>query len=174
MRPTHDYTSASLHDLAPSPTPTAAREGALTPYVRAIRAHRRLFGLVVVAVLAGAVAWLAFGSPEYKSTARLLVTPLPQDDRRFLGFELLRGSGDPTRTVQTAAGLIESRLAADQTARTLGSGWTGKKVEDHIQVQPEGESNIVSITATADDRQDAARLANTYARSALSTRARAL
>ena len=174
MRPTRDYTSPTLDELASPQPPTTTRDGALAPYLRAIRAHRVLFALVVVAALAGALAWITLGSPEYKATARLLVTPLPQDDRQFLGFELLRDSGDPTRTVQTAAGLIQSRQAADQTARTLGKDWTGKKVESHIKVQPEGESNIVTVTGAADSGRGSARLANTYARSALSARRRSL
>jgi capsular exopolysaccharide synthesis family protein len=174
MPEAYNYTSASVSELPASPPAAGAGEGALSPYVRAVRAHRLLFALVVLAALAGAVAWVTLGSPEYKSTARLLVTPLPQDDRQFLGFELLRDSGDPTRTVQTAAGLIESRQAADRTAQVLGSDWTGKKVEKHIQVNPEGESNIVTITGTDDSSKGSARLANTYVKSALSSRRKAL
>jgi tyrosine-protein kinase len=161
-------------DLAPPPPIAATGEGAFSPYLRAVRAHRFLFALVVCAALAGAVAWITLGTPKYESTARMLVTPLPQDDRQFLGFELLRDSGDPTRTVQTAAGLIESRQIADQTAKVLDTGWTGKKVEKHIQVNPEGESNIVTITGSDDTPRGSARLANQYAKSALAARAKSL
>lgn len=151
-----------------------ADEGALSPYLRAIRAHKIAFIAIVAAALLGALLWLVIRSPTYEATAQLLVTPLPQDDQEFLGFELLRDSGDPTRTVQTAATLVESRVAAEATARQLGGDWTADKVLDAISIQPEGESNIVAVTAQADDPQLAARIANTFAATSLATRAKAL
>jgi tyrosine-protein kinase len=129
-----------------------------------------VFVLVVLAALLGSAAWLTLKARDYEATARLLVTPLPQDDHDFLGFELLRDSGDPTRTVQTAATLVESRAAAARTAAMLGRGWTADKVRNGVQVKPEGESNIVAVTATAHNAPLSARLANTFVTNSLSQR----
>lgn len=142
--------------------------------MRAIRGHPLVFFLVVLAALGGSVAWLTLKPRQYDASARLLVTPLPQDDRDFLGFDLLRDSGDPTRTVQTAATLVESRPAAAAAARTLNNGWSADRVRNAISVKPEGESNIVAVTATADGARLAARVANTFVDSSLAQRRGAL
>jgi tyrosine-protein kinase len=144
---------------------------ALGQYLSAIRARRVLVALVTVATLAVAIPLLAARTPTYKSTAQLLVNPLPQDDRTFLGTSLLRDSGDPTRTVQTAAALVASPVAARDAARRLGGGLTADDVQQRVDVQPLGESNILSITASASSPGAAARLADQYLSSALAVRA---
>jgi Mrp family chromosome partitioning ATPase/capsular polysaccharide biosynthesis protein len=143
---------------------------ALRPYVRAIRARSLVVALTTIAALGVAAALLATREPTYTSTAELLVTPLPQDDRAFLGTTLLRDSGDPTRTVQTAAALVDSPLAAQRAARRLGGGIDARTVRANVNVQPLGESNILSVTASSTTADGAARLANEFARSALAVR----
>jgi len=147
-----------------------ASEGALGPYLRAIRAHRTLVTIVALAAIVAAVLWIVLRSASYEATANLLINPLPQEDQTFLGLPLLRDSGDPTRTAQTAATLVRSSGAADRTARALGGDWTPRKVLDSISVTPEGESNILAITAKADGADEAKRLADTFARSAIEVR----
>ena len=131
---------------------------AFGPYLRAIRSRALVVALITLAAVGVAAVLLATRSPSYKSTAQLLVSPLPQDDSTFLGTGLLRDSGDPTRTVQTAAALVASPLAADRTARRLGGGLTGSEVSGNVDVQPLGQSNILSVTASSDHarRSDAA------------------
>jgi Mrp family chromosome partitioning ATPase/capsular polysaccharide biosynthesis protein len=143
---------------------------ALRPYVRAIRARSLVVALTTIAALGVAAALLATREPTYTSTAQLLVTPLPQDDRTFLGTTLLRDSGDPTRTVQTAAALVDSPLAARRAARRLGGGIDEQTVQSRVNVQPLGESNVLSVTASSTTADGAARLANEFAQSALAVR----
>jgi len=147
---------------------------ALGPYVRAIRSHALVFVLVTLAALGGAAALLATRSPTYEATAELLVTPLQQDDRTFIGITLLRDSGDPTRTVQTAAALIASPDVARRTAQGLGGSVTQDSVEDAIKVEPLGESNILGVTAQAASASEAATLANRYVRESLELRSELL
>jgi capsular exopolysaccharide synthesis family protein len=145
-------------------------DGALGPYLRAIRARRVLVACVTLLAAAVAVAFLAVRTPSYQAETQLLVTPLPQDDRTFLGIELLRDSGDPTRTVQTAAALIESPQAAAATARTVGMGLTVSDIEDSVEVEPLGESNVVAVVAIAPGAQLAARISREYARQTITLR----
>jgi Mrp family chromosome partitioning ATPase len=145
-------------------------QSSLEAYLRAIRAYWPLVIAVTVAALSASVAMVTLRSPKYEATSRLLVTPLPQDDRTFLGLPVLRDSGDPTRTVQTAATLVKSPDAASLTADRIGHGWTRSEVLDAVSVQPEGATNILDITATAGNAEGAARLANQYARAALDVR----
>jgi len=149
-------------------------EGALGPYLRAIRAH----GLLVIAITALTVAascvWLLSRSDTYEATAQLLVTPLPQDDTTFIGIQILRESGEPTRTTQTAATLVSSRQAAELTAPRVASGWSVERVEDAVEVEPQGESSVLAVTARAGSPGFAARLANEFAAAALEARQLAL
>lgn len=149
-----------------------SEEGALASYLGAVRAHPWVVVLVTLATVGASVVFLATHAPSYEATAELLVDPLPQDDQVFRGMDLIRDTGDPTRTVQTAASLVESRAAADRAAADLQGGWTGEEVLDAVEVDPVGESNILGVTATADDPQEAAQLANEFVDSALAVRER--
>jgi capsular exopolysaccharide synthesis family protein len=135
-------------------------EWALASYIAAIRAHRGAVVLVTLVTVAASIAFLQLRSASYEATADLLVQPLPQDDETFRGLPLVRDTGDPTRTVQTAAALVESQA--------------GQDVGGAVQVNPKGESNILEVTATADSAGDAARIANAYAQEALQARAEEL
>ena len=87
-------------------------EGALGPYLRAIRAHR----LLVIVVMLAAVG--ASHRVDRPASAELpghrehpRSRPLAQEDTQFQGLNAVREAGDPTRTAQTAATLIKSTAA---------------------------------------------------------------
>jgi capsular exopolysaccharide synthesis family protein len=153
LRPTLHRRLALPLENAPGP---ARQEWALASYLAAIRAHWLAVVLITLAAVGASLAFLTLRSEEYEATAELLVQAQPQDDETFLGLPLLRDTGDPTRTVQTAAALVESQ---------------GPRVGAAIEVNPEGESNILAVTATADTPERAAALANEYARGVLDARA---
>jgi Mrp family chromosome partitioning ATPase/capsular polysaccharide biosynthesis protein len=146
------------------------REGALSPYLRAIQAHRLVFVLIVVATVAAAAIWTSTSKKEYSATAQILVTPVSQNNQSLLGLDLLRESGDPTRTVQTAAALVETRSAAEKAAKTLGGGRTPQQLLGSVSVQPEGESDVLDVTATAPSPASAATISNAFASAALAIR----
>jgi capsular exopolysaccharide synthesis family protein len=163
----------SVVDFTPPAAPPEHTEGALEPYVRAIRTHWRVVVLVTLAALAGSVAWLVLRTPDYEATAQVLVAPLAQDETTFEGVDVLRADpSESTRTVQTAATLVDSAEAAELTARRLGPGWDRVRVQTAVEVEPQGQSNILSITAVAEGAELAARVANTFARSSLDVRGR--
>lgn len=155
--------------------PASPSEGALEPYLRALRAHWKLVTLVTLVTVGFSIFWLSVRSPHYDATAQMLVTPVAVDDTTFEGVDVLRGdTSDATRTVQTAAALIESPEAADATARRVGRGQTRASVEAAVKVATRGETNILGIKATASNPQLATDLANTYAQTALEQRATAI
>ena len=119
-------------------------------------------------------AWLAARSPTYTATSQLLIKPLPATDRTFLGVEFIQDSGDPTRTAQTAASIVDSPEAAAFAARRLHSDWTPARMRSATSVTPEGQSNNIDIEATAARAEDAARVANAYAAAVLTARAQLL
>ena len=150
--------------------PPVQQQGALGPYLRAIGSHRWTVLLITALTVGACATWLAVRAPTYEAKAELLVTPLPQSDTTFLGVQVLRESSEPTRTMQTAATLVTSRRTAQLTAARLGGDWTTQDVEDAVSVKPQGESNIVAVTAHDDVAADAARIANIYAAAALENR----
>jgi Mrp family chromosome partitioning ATPase/capsular polysaccharide biosynthesis protein len=146
------------------------RDGALSSYVRAIRAYPLLVAAITLVAVAVCGIWLSSRAPRYIAQAQLLVTPLPNQDQLFLGVQLLRDAGDPTRTVQTAGTLIQSPSIADAAAARIGPGWTRTRVQDAVGVETVGESDVLGITAKADDPNLAARIANAYQDAALGVR----
>jgi capsular polysaccharide biosynthesis protein len=137
-----------------------------------IRARPAVVILVALATVVASAVYLAVRSPDYEATTKLLVQPIPADDQTFLGLPLLRDTGDPVRTMQTAAGLVESPAAAALVVKDQGGDTTTKKVLDKVKVSPEGQSNILGVTGTAGSADSAARLADQFSRAVLQVRSR--
>jgi Mrp family chromosome partitioning ATPase len=151
-----------------------APESALSTYLRALKSHWVVFTLIVLATVGAAVAWTIVRAPSYQAAARILVSPVPADDRTFVGVQVVRDTGDPTRTVQTAATLVESKDAAARTARSIGPGWSAGQVAEAVTVEPLGQSNVLAVRAEAETPEQAARIATEFARSALLVRSEAV
>ena len=118
-----------------------------------------VFILVSATALVAAGTWAIVRTPQWGATARILVSPLEQGDRTYVGTPVVRESAsDPTRTMQTASTLIDSRNAANRAAQALGDGWTGAEVADAVTVQTEGESNVLAVRATASDARGLSRV----------------
>jgi Mrp family chromosome partitioning ATPase/capsular polysaccharide biosynthesis protein len=156
---------------APGPTaPGEPGEGALGSYLRAVRTHIVLVVAITVATGIAALAWGQMRTPSYEATAQMLITPISSDDTTYLGLPLVRDTGDPPRTLQTAATLIDSPRAAQLTARRLGGKWTQRRVEKAVNVSPEGQSSIVDVVASASSANQSAHVANAYAHSVIDAR----
>lgn len=108
--------------------------------------------------------------PSYTATTRVVVTPLEQWDRTFLGISLLRDSGDATRTAATAAAEMNSPRAAIVTSDYLGSGWTPESVAAAVKVSAFEETNVIEIVAQSDDADKAEKLAEGFANATLADR----
>jgi capsular polysaccharide biosynthesis protein len=157
-------------DTAPEVSTSTQPETPLGSYARAIRAHSGLVMVAILAALAASIAYVAVREPEYQASARLLIDPASSDDEVLLGLPVVRDAGDPTRTAQTAADLLHSPRAAEETARRAGAGWTTQSVLDAVTVEPAGQSNILAVTAVADSPAGAADLANDFADATLADR----
>ncbi|HSD23023.1 MAG TPA: hypothetical protein VLB79_01715 [Solirubrobacterales bacterium] len=123
-----------------------------------------------MATVFASLLFVAVRSPDYEATANLLVQPIAADDQTFLGLPLIRDTGDPVRTMQTAASLVESQAAAARVAAEPGEDLTPNEILDRIKVSPEGQSNILAVTAKGNSADDAALLANRFSRAVLAVR----
>jgi Mrp family chromosome partitioning ATPase len=151
-------------------SPEKAPQQAVGPYLRAVQRHWR-FVLIVTALTALVATYTALrGGKTYQASASVLVTPLPQSDPNFIGIGVVMDTGEPARTVQTAAALIGSAEAAGATAAAMGHGWTTEGVQKAVSVTPLGQSDVLSITATGSSPSESARLANEFAKAAVTAR----
>jgi Mrp family chromosome partitioning ATPase/capsular polysaccharide biosynthesis protein len=164
---------ASERELGFEP-PRHSEGGAAGGLLGAIRRHPLLIAIVSVQVAIVALLWSAAREREYEASAQVLVTPLPEDGGSDPRLPVLRTSSDRTRVVQTAANLLDSPDASAIASRRLGPGFSAGRVEGMVDVLPEGESDVLAVTAKADDPEVAARVANEYARAALEARGRVL
>lgn len=129
---------------------------------------------VLVATVVGACAWLTLRPASYVAAAELVVNPIDKEDTNLRGLPLVFGLGDPIRTIQTAAAVVESRQIAGVAAKRLGAPWTAQRVLEAIEIRPQGQTDLLEVRATAERAAVAARLANEYARSVLQVRAQEL
>jgi Mrp family chromosome partitioning ATPase/capsular polysaccharide biosynthesis protein len=152
-------------------TPPPRAEEAAGTYLQAIGRYWPLvFGSVLLAVLAGLIT-LSRSGHNYEASASILVSPLSSADPTFNGTGVVIETGDPARTVQTAAALLNSRRASMMAAKAMGSGWDEARVQDAVNVTPRGQSNMLAVTARAPTAAEASKLATAFARSAVTSRA---
>ena len=133
----------------------------LSRYLEILRERAGLILMTVAATLALAVIYLAVADKQYKAQADLLVTPV-QGDEVFNGLPVLRESNDPTRDVETAAQLVTTRDVARQAAQMLEGNPDEEDLLGKVEAAPVAQSNIVAITAKADDPKLAAQIANAF------------
>lgn len=155
----------------PAP-PQATVEEAAGTYLRALRRYWPLVLGSVVVSAAVAFFTTSRSGDTYEATASILVSPLGGADATFAGTGVVTDTGDPTRTVQTAAALLDSPRAAALTASAMGGRWTENGVQAAVTVAPRGQSNVLGATARASTAEDASRLANTFAQAAVATRSK--
>ena len=118
------------------------------PAALAVLRRRIWLVLLCVTVAAGsALALSLLQQAEYSATASLLFRS-PDVSGNLLGGEASPGAQDPTREAATNTALASLQVVADRTAKALGGGLTGADVSSNVDVQAQGEANLVSVTAT--------------------------
>ena len=137
------------------------------------RALRHRWWLVALcAIVAGALAayWCHQNPRDFEAQSTVLVDPVPDDDQTFTGIPVLHQAGSPDRAVRTAAGLLDTDRAARLSAARLGPDWTAARVREQTSVTQRDGSNLVEVAGRDEDAPQAARLASTYATTALAVR----
>jgi Mrp family chromosome partitioning ATPase len=149
--------------------PATAEEAAGT-YIQALVRYWPVVAGTVVLSVAIALFTLSRSGDTYQASASVLVSPLGASDPTFTGTGVVIDTGDPARTVQTAAALLNSPRAASLAASALGGGWTEGGVRGAVSVTPRGQSNVLAVTARASTPEDASNLANAFAHAAVQAR----
>ncbi len=132
----------------------------LQTFLRVIRRRLGVILLAIVLVPVAAYARSATQQKQYSASASLLFRD-PHFDQRLFGSDFWETT-DPVREAATNFKLVSLRVVADRTARMLGLGLTGRQVSEKVKIAPEGQADVVSVTATDPDPRLAASLANTF------------
>jgi Mrp family chromosome partitioning ATPase len=150
---------------------SAGAESEGLAYYLAVLRSNLWFLIVTVAVCVGAaLLYLAQAQKVYQGDADLLITPVPRDNATLVGLGLPRESADPTRDVETISRLIETTPVARRVIERLRLDTTAAALLRDVDVTPVAQSNVVSITARADDPELAARIANAFAAASVAHR----
>lgn len=143
-------------------------------YLHTLRERLPLIVAVTLATTIVAALYLVVAEDRYRTEADLLVAPAAQDDTALTGLPVIHESSDPTRDVETAAQLVESRDVAVRVKRRFGLDESVGELLDSVAAEPVAQSNIVSVGAEADSPTLARDLANGFATEAVAERSQEL
>jgi tyrosine-protein kinase len=130
---------------------------------QAIGVVRRRFPwiLLCVVLLGGAAfAYSKHQTKKYTATASLVFNN-NQTNQQAAGLQAVSVNNQQAEQ-NTNLKLVQLGDMATKTAARLGQGLTKEKVNESLAVSAQGESNIVSVAATATSPVLAAEIANTY------------
>jgi polysaccharide biosynthesis transport protein len=128
---------------------------------RTLRRRRRLIALCTLGVAASAIFFSLLQQKEYSAKAALLFRDPGLDQTLFQSNSA--PMVNPQRQGATNERLVSQPEVATRTATGFGNGVTPGEVQSKIEVAAEGQSDVISVTATDHDPGFAATLANAYA-----------
>jgi capsular exopolysaccharide synthesis family protein len=133
--------------------------------------RRHLVLTLLCALVAGAAAFgvSALQTKEYSATASLLFRN-PGFAEDLFGTMPTTETTDPIREAATNEKLVGLSVVGARAARHLAH-LTPEEVSNMVAISSEGQANVVSVTATSQDRAQARRVANTFARQFIAFRA---
>lgn len=145
-----------------SPSPAHGIASLTGREILAIVRHRApliLLGGLLAGLAALGISLLQ--TPQYEAKASLLFRD-PGFSQQFEGSQVL-ASGDPQRDAATNLSLVTLQSVADSTADDLNIGLSGNDIAHRVSAKPEGESDVVTLTATDTDPEVAAQIVNAFA-----------
>lgn len=136
---------------------------ALRSFVGVLRRQIRVVALCTVLVPALALTLSLMQSDKYESTASLLFRD-PELDETLFGSSFFSPSEDPAREAETNVKLVSLGAIAERAAEQIDRpGVTAGLIGSSVTVALEGQSDLATVTASADDPDLAALIANTFA-----------
>ena len=132
----------------------------LSDYLKVVRERKWIIVLCVAAVTAAALVGSFLTTPKYKATAGVLYK---QNNFDVLFNAQIFEVRDLPRELQTGANLVKVSTVAEMVQRALDSPRAPEELLPMVEVQPEGQTNLINITASSIYAQEAADLANAFA-----------
>src|SRR4051812_16840824 len=150
------------------PTVTPHRPQEDSALVAALRGAAKSWRLLLVCMLVGGAVAYGVSSVQKKQyqaiSAILFNDPSFNFGQQLFGANFAPPTTDADRQAATNLRLVGLTTVEARAAKALGPGFTPSRVRDMTDVEQAGASNIVSITATSDRPDSAARVANAVAR----------
>jgi capsular exopolysaccharide synthesis family protein len=134
----------------------------LRDYLSVIRARRWVIIQAVVVVAATAVLVSLMQPPVYVGEARVLISERDTGAALF-GTVLPEISSQPERGLQTQVQLMQLRPLAEGAIRKLGLEMSPEALLRSVTVSAIGQTNVVTIQASAGTAEQAAAIANAMA-----------
>lgn len=138
----------------------------------ALRRGWPLMLLVALVAVGASLVATSRREPVYEARARLLVSPLGQQETALFATDLIRDSGDAATTPDTVAVMLKSSATAAGAAARLGAEWTSQEVLDAVRIEPVRNTQVLDVIAEHGDPNVAAAVATEFARSTVRVRAR--
>jgi polysaccharide biosynthesis transport protein len=129
--------------------------------VAVLRRRFILFFAIALVIPAAVVALSLRQEKTYTAAASLLFRD-PGLDQKVFGSSL-ESSRDPEREAATNIKLVSLDVVAERSSRHLDGRLNAGEIASKVEVEPEGQSDIVSVRASDSDPEFAAELANTFA-----------
>lgn len=152
--------------------PTIQESAGQGDFERVLKVLRRRAALIAFCTLLTAAAAFGFSKQmpkEYTATASLVF------DNNQISEILLGEAGGPEDTPaqqSTRVRLLELGPAAARTAKKLGRRVDVAEVKSAVSISPQGESNVIDISAATGSPRLSARIANIYARQFIAAQSR--
>jgi capsular exopolysaccharide synthesis family protein len=150
-------------------SPRSQSEG-LVRYVSTVLERRWMVVVVTAVTVLVALVYVAVAPKRYECEADLLVTPVAAGDQTTAGLGLITASNDPTQDISTAARLIDTASVAKLVSERLHLPGPKDAVLDDVTVEPVAQSTLVAVRANRSSAEDAARVANAFAKAAVDQR----
>jgi capsular exopolysaccharide synthesis family protein len=128
----------------------------------ALRARWWVVAICAIGALVAAGAFSASQEKKYSASASLLFRDSRLDQTLFGSTYF--NQEDPNREAATNAKLVSLSVVSKRTATAIGRGLTADRVQSEVVIEAQGQSNVVSITATDPDPEVAALIPNNFAR----------
>jgi succinoglycan biosynthesis transport protein ExoP len=146
-----------------SADPGARLSGDGDSLVHALRVVRRrwmLVAFVTLACMVGAIAQHSLSTPTYEASAEVVFGAPTLSDA---ALQVDRSGADPEREAATNVLVAGSDEVAAGVREALGSDESPSDLLEEITVEAEENANVLVVTASATDPEQAARLANAFA-----------
>ncbi len=144
--------------------------GGLRRYIAIARDQWRLMLVLIAFVVGAAILAVTLSSKSYDAEALLSVSPVSSNDTRFDGISVIRETSVPGRDVETLARLVKTIPVARVAADAEGVSGSPQALLSKVVVSPIGGSFLVSVSATGDNPESAAAVANAFANGTVAVR----
>ncbi len=136
----------------------------LRDYLRVIRDRFWIIPTTVFIVLAVALLVSLLSTPQYKASARLVYSKNNLEQALFGAQVFPSGLTQQDRDVQTGAMLVKLDPVAVAVQEDLGTSESTGALLAMVKTESKTGTNVVDITAVSDNPQEAADVANGFAR----------